>query len=144
MAYITDANKILLYNSNPDDNVGRVGQPVDWRDVTLTLKGKYGARSTQIDKGNEFSHVMYVSSAIREKDNTSFPANSLKEKIVGVVSVSKSAESFNKFVFGGQERIIWMVVIVFIAFISAGNDFFILVNSANCWINKLCPECCKR
>ena len=114
-AYITDANKILLYNSNPDDNVGRVGQPVDWRDVTLTLKGKYGARSTQIDKGNEFSHVMYVSSAIRKKDNTSFPANSLKEKIVGVVSVSKSAESFNKFVFGGQERIIWMVVIVFIA-----------------------------
>jgi two-component system, OmpR family, sensor histidine kinase CreC len=108
--YITDSNRVVLYDSRSKENVGKT---MDWRDVTLTLEGKYGARSTQEDENDEFSHVFYVGSAIYDKDRSSYPSE--VNKIVGVVSVSKSTESFNNFVFGGQNRIILMVVVVFFA-----------------------------
>ena len=108
--YITDNKGVVLYDSRSKKNVGKT---MDWRDVTLTLEGKYGARSTLEDIDDEFSHVFYVGSAIYDKDRSSYPSEI--NEIIGVVSVSKSTESFNNFVFGGQNRIILMVVTIFIA-----------------------------
>ena len=108
--FITDNKKVVLYDSRSKENVGQL---VNWRDITLTLKGKYGARSTQEDINDKSSHVFYVSSPIWDKNRSTYPPKT--NDIIGVVSVSKSTESFKKFVFGGQDRIILMVVTLFIA-----------------------------
>ena len=108
--FITDKKKVVLYDSRSKKNVGK---SVNWRDVNLTLKGEYGARSTQEDINDEFSHVFYVSSPIWDKNRSAYPPK--LDNIIGVVSVSKSTESFKNFVFGGQDRIILMVVTLFIA-----------------------------
>ena len=113
-AYVTDANKVVLYDSRSKDNIGKT---YSWRDVILTLEGKYGARSTQEDSNDKLSHVFYVGSAIRSQGPLGL------DSIVGVVSVSKPTESFNSFVAGGQDRIILMVVSILLGAVALAMLF---------------------
>ncbi|MDR0806793.1 MAG: two-component system sensor histidine kinase CreC [Enterobacteriaceae bacterium] len=74
--YITDSNGIVIYDSNGK----AVGQDYSrWNDVYLTLRGKYGARSTRIDPDDSSSSVMYVAAPIKTSDG----------KIIGSLTVSK-------------------------------------------------------
>lgn len=75
--YITDPEGILLYDSRQPDQIG--ADFSGWRDVALTLRGKYGARSTweEDDTGNR-QFVLYVAAPIYQMGQP-----------IGVVTVGK-------------------------------------------------------
>ena len=59
--YITDQQGILIYDSERK----AVGQDYSkWNDVYLTLRGKYGARSTATNPNNRNSSVMHIGAPI--------------------------------------------------------------------------------
>jgi two-component system sensor histidine kinase CreC len=77
--YVTDSQGRVLYDSmNPE----RVGEQRDKRDVTLTLAGRYGARSTRQNEADPNSSVMFVAAPIR-----------VDGKTVGIVSIGKPQRS---------------------------------------------------
>ncbi len=83
--YITDAKGALLYDSS-----GRNAPGADfsrWRDVYLTLKGAYGARSTRIDPKDSTSSVIYIAAPIMKNG-----------RIAGVVTAGKSQDSVSLFI----------------------------------------------
>jgi two-component system sensor histidine kinase CreC len=74
--YVTDARGIVVYDSTGRD-VGRDFSR--WNDVYLTLRGRYGARSTPADAADPDSTVMHVAAPIRDASG----------RIVGVLTVAK-------------------------------------------------------
>ncbi len=90
--YVTDAKGILLY-----DSTGQYEPGIDfsrWRDVYLTLHGRYGARSTKVIPDNPSSRVIYVAAPILKQDGT----------IAGVVSVGKPTNSVTFLISIAQKR----------------------------------------
>ena len=82
--YVTDQRGYVLFDSRGE----ATGQDYSrWRDVSHTLKGQYGARTTRENPYDETSSVMYVAAPIR-----------VDEKIVGVLSVGKPSRSFQTFI----------------------------------------------
>lgn len=82
--YIADRKGRLIYDSEgapPGADYSR------WRDVYLTLRGEYGARSTPLDPADELSTVMHVAAPIRRGD-----------EIVGVLTVAKPNSSAQPFI----------------------------------------------
>jgi two-component system sensor histidine kinase CreC len=96
--YITDERGIVLYDSRSEANIGKDFSR--WNDVFLTLQGKYGARSTRVDPTDPFSSEFFVSAPIRHEN-----------RIIGVISVSKSEESFSQFITKFQNKILFMFFI---------------------------------
>ncbi len=89
--YVTDANGIVVLDSS---NIA-VGQDYSrWNDVWLTLQGKYGARSTLENQGDESSSIMYVAAPITQDG-----------KIIGVVSVAKPNRSLQPYIDRTQRRL---------------------------------------
>jgi len=89
--YITDAKGMVQCDS---DKIA-VGQDYSqWNDVYLTLRGKYGARSSLSDPTDEFSTVMYVAAPIKKDD-----------QIVGVLTVAKPNVSVQPFIDIAREKI---------------------------------------
>lgn len=94
--YVTDAQGMVLY-----DSTGRhTGDDFSaWRDVELTLKGAYGARTSRDLPADTNSSVMYVGAPVRWQG-----------EIVGMVGVGKPVRSLNQFVQNARSRIIWVGV----------------------------------
>lgn len=95
--YVTDAQGTVLYDS--------AGRDADkdyrgWRDVSLTLAGQYGARTTQADPDDPSSAVMYVGAAIRERASPD-----AEDTIVGMVSVGKPVAAFSPFVANARQKL---------------------------------------
>ncbi len=82
--YITDDRGIVLFDSS-GQAVGR--DYSHWNDVYLTLRGRYGARTTRDDPRDERSSVMYVAAPIRDG-----------ERILGVLAVAKPGSSVQPYV----------------------------------------------
>ncbi len=82
--YVTDhTGKVLLDSSGKD-----VGQDYSkWRDVSRTLAGEYGARTSREDEDGVPGSVMYVAAPILRDG-----------QIVGVLSVGKPSRSFQSFI----------------------------------------------
>ncbi len=78
--YVTDADGIVLFDSQNAENVGKDFST--WRDVALTLQGQYGARSSRADPENSLTSVLYVAAPISRNGRT-----------IGVVSVSRPEDS---------------------------------------------------
>tara|TARA_R110002096_G_scaffold4501_17_gene21159 strand:- start:7687 stop:9126 length:1440 start_codon:yes stop_codon:yes gene_type:complete len=102
--YITDANGIVLFDSERPDNVGE--DFTEWRDVSLTLKGRYGARSSRTVSDNSLTSVLFVAAPIYAKGD-----------IIGVVSVSRPEEyTMGMFVRETRDTIlksgIWAAIVV--------------------------------
>lgn len=73
--YLTNAKGIVIFDSSG----AALGQDYSqWNDVWLTLRGRYGARSSRTDPNDEESAVMYVAAPVYEGN-----------KIIGVLSVGK-------------------------------------------------------
>lgn len=90
--YVTDARGKVLFDSTGRD----VGKDYSrWNDVYLTLRGKYGARSTRSDPADEASTVMHVAAPIRDGD-----------RIVGVLTVAKPNATVQPFIERGQRIIL--------------------------------------
>ena len=77
--YITDKNGIVIFDSNNQILVGK--DYSQWRDVSLTLKGKYGARSTMQNPDNPLSTVMHVAAPIYNSNDDN------QKNIIGVLTV---------------------------------------------------------
>jgi two-component system sensor histidine kinase CreC len=89
--YITDASGRVLLDSTGSD----VGKDYSrWNDVARTLRGQYGARTTEEIPGDERSTVMYVAAPVRDGEN-----------IIGVVTVAKPNRSVQPFIERAQQRL---------------------------------------
>ena len=91
--YMTDAQGKVVFDS--------AGQAVGkdytrWNDVWLTLRGEYGARSTQSDPDDPQSTVMYVAAPVVDRG-----------KIVGVLSVGKPNSAMAPVIHRSERRILW-------------------------------------
>jgi two-component system sensor histidine kinase CreC len=82
--YITDRKGRLIYDS---DGAPPGTDYSQWRDVYLTLRGEYGARSTPLDPADELSTVMHVAAPIRRYN-----------EIIGVLTVAKPNSSVQPFI----------------------------------------------
>ncbi|HCZ15011.1 MAG TPA: two-component system sensor histidine kinase CreC [Candidatus Accumulibacter sp.] len=82
--YVTDAAGRVVFDSTGRD----VGKDYSrWIDVSRTLKGEYGARTTRENEYDGASSVMYVAAPILREG-----------RIVGVLSVGKPSRSFQGFI----------------------------------------------
>lgn len=98
--YVTDAAGKVLFDSDGGRDVG--ADYSQWRDVYLTLNGRYGARSSEFDPLFAGGSTMYIASPIRSRG-----------AIVGVVSVGKPTRNAERFMGHALEelRVVGLVVI---------------------------------
>ena len=93
--YVTDAKGLVIFDS---DNGHAEGQDYSQRnDVFLTLRGKYGARSTRQDPADPTSSVLFVAAPIMNG-----------EDIGGVLTVSKPQKSMATFMQETRRKIFIM------------------------------------
>lgn len=90
--YITDKNGIVIFDSDKQDEGKDYSR---WNDVYLTLKGKYGARTTKVDPSDPASSIMYVAAPIK-----------IEGELVGVLTVAKPVESMSIIIDKGERRIL--------------------------------------
>lgn len=92
--YVTNEKGIVLYDSVfPSDEGLDYSQRMD---VSRTLKGKYGARFTATEPGNEETKVMYVGAPVR---------STASDRILGTVSIGKPTASINDLVSAARQRV---------------------------------------
>ncbi len=82
--YITDKNGLIIFDSTREASIGE--DYSNWRDVYLTLQGKYGARSSRANENNQSSSVLYVAAPLL-----------IDGKISGVLTVAKPTKNINSF-----------------------------------------------
>ena len=91
--YVTDARGIVVFDSSGRD----VGKDYSrWNDVYLTLRGRYGARSTREDPNDDGSSVMHVAAPIRDAGG----------RIIGALTVAKPNRSMEPFIAASQRAIL--------------------------------------
>ncbi|MEP6720483.1 MAG: two-component system sensor histidine kinase CreC [Variovorax sp.] len=94
--YVTDRSGRVMFDSTGRQSGADFSQ---WSDVSRTLAGMYGARTSRDVESDPRTSVMYVSAPIRWND-----------EIVGVVSVGKPVQSFGQFVEDARARTLWVGV----------------------------------
>ena len=108
--YITNANGIVIFDSS---NFA-VGQDYSkWNDVYLTLRGKYGVRSSPIVAGDEKSDtIMYIAAPIIFKDSQD------GNRIIGSLTVAKPNRTLLPFIERAQNKIIrWGALLLVLSLI---------------------------
>jgi len=82
--YITDDKGIVVFDSRGEAAIG--ADYSNWRDVHLTLRGKYGARSTHDDPNTPAATTLYVAAPIM-----------VNNTIAGVLTICKPTTNINYF-----------------------------------------------
>ena len=75
-----------------------------WRDVRLTLKGEYGARTSLDIPGDADSAVMYMAAPVRWNTNAQGAGSG---EIIGAVTVGKPVQTFGQFVAAARSRTLY-------------------------------------
>ena len=98
--YITNAKGRVLFSSEGRDVGADYSQ---WRDVYLTLRGQYGARSTLADPYQPESSVMHVAAPILKNG-----------EIIGVLTVYNSNQTMQPFVEASKRTVLkkWLLVLL--------------------------------
>lgn len=101
--YVTDARGIVVFDSSDT----AVGQDYSrWNDVYLTLRGRYGARSSRSDPDDEASSVMHVAAPIAVRGDG-------PDRIIGVLTVAKPNRAIAPFIARSQGVILrWGFVLL--------------------------------
>jgi two-component system, OmpR family, sensor histidine kinase CreC len=108
--YVTDARGIVLLDTTGRD----VGSDFShWNDVLRTLRGEYGARTTNEVEGDESTAVMYVAAPVRDGD-----------RIIGVVTVSKPTSSVQPYIKRAQNELLRLATL----FVAGGLAFGVLLS----------------
>lgn len=108
--YITDSKGIVIYDSA---NLALGQDYSKWNDVYLTLKGKYGVRSSPEVPGHPNKDtVMYVAAPIKD-GNT----------IIGSLTVAKPNRALLPFIERAQQKIIKWGALLFVISIGIGSLF---------------------
>lgn len=102
--YITDSQGVVIYDSEGVAN----GQDFSrWNDVWLTLRGKYGVRSSRKQADDPSSSVMYVAAPVM--DGT---------RIIGVVTLGKPGVAVQPFIERARDRMLvqglWIVAVALV------------------------------
>src|SRR5690606_28355718 len=105
--YVTDAHGTVLLDSAGHATGADYSR---WNDVYLTLRGQYGARSSNEDDP-AFS-VMYVAAPIRHQD-----------AVIGVVSVGKSTSTLQPYIEHIHQRLSGLALTVLLAGLLCGALF---------------------
>jgi two-component system, OmpR family, sensor histidine kinase CreC len=113
--YVTDRNGKVIFDSI-GMNEGK--DFLKWRDVFMTLKGEYGARTTQDLEGIPETAVMYVGAPIR-----------WNSEIVGAVTVGKPVQSFGKFVTNARQKLL-------VVGLTAGSAAILLAFLVAVWLAR--------
>lgn len=108
-AYVTDRNGTVLFDSTGQSQGKDFSQ---WRDVQLTLKGEYGARTTLDIPGDPNSAVMYMAAPVRWTSNTQGVGSG---EIIGAVTVGKPVQTFGQFVAAARSRTLYAGLISVLA-----------------------------
>jgi two-component system sensor histidine kinase CreC len=90
--YITDKTGKVIFDSDNRENIGKNFKK--WRDVRLTLAGKYGARTTRKDPNDNKSSVLYVAAPIKVNGD-----------IAGVLTIAKPTTNINNFIDSAKPKI---------------------------------------
>ncbi len=90
--YITDASGRALFDSEDGAGVGKDFSR--WRDVYLTLRGQYGARTTRDDPEDPTSTVLYVAAPIR-----------VNGVLAGTLTIGKPTAGINFFLESAKSQI---------------------------------------
>ena len=91
--YVTDARGQVLLDTGLEPAVGQ--DYSQWRDVALSLRGEYGARSSRIVQHDDRSSVMYVAAPVRSQG-----------RLIGVVTVAKPLATVQHFIDRAERRIL--------------------------------------
>jgi two-component system sensor histidine kinase CreC len=91
--YITNYSGKVIFDSQNPDNEGV--DYAEWRDVYLTLRGEYGARSTLTDPDDLTSDVLYVAAPIE-----------VNGRLWGVLTVVKPTTNIHIFIRSAKYRVI--------------------------------------
>lgn len=83
--YVTDDRGTVIFDSRDDEALGK--DYSRWNDVYLTLRGKYGARSTRVDPKDPASSLLYVAAPIMHRG-----------RVLGVLTVIKPQDSVTPFI----------------------------------------------
>lgn len=106
--YITDAGGTVIFDS---DNGRHEGEDYsNWRDVNLTLRGEYGARTSRDLPEKDSGSVLYVAAPIHSGTD-----------IVGVLTVGKPTRNVNSFVEATQRNIAYGAIFTVIVIIIVGS-----------------------
>ena len=98
-AYVTGADGIVLWDS---ENGKRTGMDFSkMRDVSLTLRGGYGARSSRTDPAKQGTSVLHVAAPIRHGD-----------AIIGVVTVTVPQSTFFPFIEARIKRTVGSALLI--------------------------------
>jgi hypothetical protein len=81
--YITDARGKVLFDSLHPENIG--ADYTQWRDVALTLEGRYGARTSLADPADPTSSVLYVAAPVI-----------VEGQLAGVLTVAKPTTNIGR------------------------------------------------
>lgn len=108
-AYVTDRNGLVLFDSTGQSQGKDYSQ---WRDVQLTLKGEYGARTSLDIPGDPNSAVMYMAAPVRWTSNAQGAGSG---EIIGVVTVGKPVQTFGQFVAAARSRTLYAGLISVLA-----------------------------
>lgn len=102
--YITDNKGVVIADSWQQD----VGKDYSqWNDVYLTLRGRYGARSTALDPNDPLSTVMHVAAPIYHEG-----------QIIGSVTVAKANRSVQPFIDLSKRKVLfWMILMTVLVLI---------------------------
>lgn len=101
--YVTNARGVVVFDSAGRDLGADYSR---WNDVYLTLRGRYGARSTRSDPDDEDSTVMHVAAPILQRSSEG-------ERIVGVLTVAKPNQSIAPFIARSQNAVLrWGFVLL--------------------------------
>lgn len=104
--YITNDQGIVVFDSTGKHVGADFSQ---WRDVYLTLRHKYGARSTQEDPNDEKSTVMYIAAPIKANN-----------QIIGVLTVGKPNVTTNPYIAKAESRLLFFGVILLLISLAVG------------------------
>jgi two-component system sensor histidine kinase CreC len=105
--YVTDTNGIVIFDSNGGQAEGRDFSKQN--DVWLTLRGKYGARSSRADPNDPTSAVLFVAAPVMSEG-----------QIAGVLTVSKPQKSMAVFMQETRRKIFVMGAIAAAAVVIVG------------------------
>lgn len=99
--YITDSKGMVVYDSSGIE----IGEDYSrWNDVYLTLRGKYGARSTRTNPADANSSTMYVAAPLMQNGH-----------IIGVLSVGKPGLSVQPYIEQAQRDVLVRAIYVVVA-----------------------------
>ncbi|GAA0685087.1 two-component system sensor histidine kinase CreC [Marinobacterium maritimum] len=97
--YVTDARGTVIFDSEGQQDLGK--DYSQWRDVYLTLRGRYGARSSDDTPDDPESERLYTASPILYRGDT-----------IGVVAIGKPTRNINRFIAHLSNNLVYTSIVI--------------------------------